>query len=126
MISCFVPEIFKFFYYVNLVTDDVISCASTAARHKTKNISANNEAMLLKLGRVVAPYKIYQKVHILMLLGQHTQFQSLASSKLNINYHLRLNQANCLDLLKRYTSSTFHWVSSFTFFVYFAPCSYKW
>ena len=37
-------------------------------RHKIENISANNEAMLLKLGRDVAPYKIYQMVHILMLL----------------------------------------------------------
>ena len=31
-------------------------------------ISANNEAMLLKLGRDVAPYKIYQMVYILLLL----------------------------------------------------------
>ena len=51
--------------------------------HKIKNISANNEAMLLKLGRDVAPYEIYQKVHILMLLWQHAQFQSPASSKSN-------------------------------------------
>ena len=33
--------------------------------------------MLLKLGRDVAPYEIYQTVHILMLLWQHAQFQSL-------------------------------------------------
>ena len=33
--------------------------------------------MLLKLGRDVAPYEIYQMVHILMLLWQHVQFQSL-------------------------------------------------
>ena len=36
--------------------------------HKIKNISANNQAMLLKLGRDVAPYEIYQMVQILMLL----------------------------------------------------------
>ena len=42
MISCFVPEIFKFSYYGNLVTDDVIGCASTVVWHKIKNISANN------------------------------------------------------------------------------------
>ena len=30
MISFFVPEIFKFSYYANLVTDDVTGCASTA------------------------------------------------------------------------------------------------
>ena len=35
-------------HYANLVTDDVIS--------------VNNEAMLLKLGRTVAPYQIYQIV----------------------------------------------------------------
>ena len=29
VISFFVPEIFKFFYYANLVTDDVMGCAST-------------------------------------------------------------------------------------------------
>ena len=44
LISFFVPEIFKFSYYVNLVTDDVIGCASTVMRHKIKNISAKNEA----------------------------------------------------------------------------------
>ena len=78
---CFVPEVFKFSCYANLVTDDVIGCASTVARHKIKNISANNEAMLLKLGRDVAPYEIYHVVHILMLLWQHARFQSPASSK---------------------------------------------
>ena len=59
MISFFVPEIFKFSYYASLVTDDVIGCASTVVRHKIKNISANNEAMLLKLDRDVVPNKMY-------------------------------------------------------------------
>ena len=68
MKSIFVPEIFKFSYHANLATDDVTSCASTVVCHKTKSISANNEAMLLKLRRVVAPYEIYQMVQILMLL----------------------------------------------------------
>ena len=77
VISFFVPEIFKFSYYANLVTDDVINCASTVVRHKIKNIFAKNEAMLLKLSRDVAPYEIYQIVHILMLLWQYAQFQSL-------------------------------------------------
>ena len=40
--------------------------------------------MLLKLGRDVAPYEIYQMVHVLMLLWQHARFQSSASSKLNV------------------------------------------
>jgi len=63
----FVPEILKFSYYANLVTDDIIGYASTVVWHKIKNISANIEAMLLKLSRDVAPSKIYQMVHILML-----------------------------------------------------------
>ena len=45
--------------YANLVTDDVIGCASTVVWHKIKNISTNNEALLMKLGRDVAPYEIY-------------------------------------------------------------------
>ena len=51
----FVPEIFKFFCYANLVIDDVMGCASTVVRHKVKNMSANNGAMLLALGRDFAP-----------------------------------------------------------------------
>ena len=54
---------FKFSYYANLVTDDVIGCVSTADETQIAN-NVNNEAMLLKLGRDVAPYKIYQMVHI--------------------------------------------------------------
>ena len=84
MISFFVPEIFKFSYYANLTNDDVIGCASTVVWHRIKNISANNEAMLLKLSRNVAPYEIFQMVHILMLLWKHARFQSPASSKWNI------------------------------------------
>ena len=76
-ISLFVPEIFKFSDCANLVIDDVIGCASTMVCHKIKNISGNNGAMLLKLGRDVTPYEIYQMVHILMLLWHHAQFQSL-------------------------------------------------
>ena len=70
--------------YANLVTNDIIGCASTVVWHKIKNISANIEAMLLKLIRDVAPYKIYQMIHIFMLLLQHARFQSPAPSKLNI------------------------------------------
>ena len=47
---------------------------------KIKNISANNEATLLKLGRDVAIFKIW----ILMLLWRYARFQSPASSKSNI------------------------------------------
>ena len=35
--------------------------------------------MLLKLRTDVAPYEIYQMVHILMLLWKYARFQSLAS-----------------------------------------------
>ena len=68
MISFLVLEIFKFSYYVHLVTDDVIGCASTVAVTQIKNISANNDAMPLKLGRDVVPYEIYWMIHIFMLL----------------------------------------------------------
>ena len=68
----------KFFYYANLVADDVTVSASTVVCHKIKNISANNEAMLLKLDRHVAPYEIYQMVNILLLLWQQARFQSLS------------------------------------------------
>ena len=83
--SFFIPEIFKFSFYANLVTADVIGCANTVVCQKIKNISANNEAMLLKLGRDVAPYKIHQIVHILMLL-----WRLLGSSPLlfKIKYYL--------------------------------------
>ena len=80
----FVPGIFKFSYYANLVADDVIGSARKVVRHKINNISANNTEMLLKLGRDVTPYKIYLMVRILMLLWQHVRFQSLPPSKSNI------------------------------------------
>ena len=38
---------FQFSCYANLVTDDVIGCASTVVR-QIKNISANNETMLVR------------------------------------------------------------------------------
>ena len=43
----------------NLATVDVIGCASIVVRHKIKNISANNEAMQLKVGRdQILPYVV--------------------------------------------------------------------
>ena len=84
MMPSFVPEIFKFSFYANFVTDDVTGCASTVVRHKVKNISANNKAMRLKLGRDVAPYEMYHMVHILMLLWQHVRFQSPSKSNITI------------------------------------------
>ena len=89
----FVPEIFRCLYYANLLTDNVSGCASTEVWHKIKNISANKAALLLKLGGDVAPYEIYQMVHILMLLWQHAWFQSPAFSKWNITIcdSIRLN-----------------------------------
>ena len=60
------------------------------------NISANNEAMVLKLGRDVAPYEIYQMVPVLMLLWQHAWFRSPASPKLNITiYDLKRQNTWC-------------------------------
>ena len=45
-----------------------------------------------------APYEIYQKVHILMLLWQHTRFQSPASWKWNVTIcdSTRQNTWSCL------------------------------
>ena len=72
----FLPEIF---YYANLVTNDIVGFASRVVWRKIKNISAKNEAMLLKIGRDVATLnKIYQIVHSLMLLWQHARLQSLS------------------------------------------------
>ena len=70
----------------SLMTSSVVQVQWCDTKNYTKLriISANIEAMLLKLSRDVAPYKIYQMVHILMLLWQHVRFQSPASSKLNI------------------------------------------
>ena len=68
---------------------------------KIKNISANNEAMLLKLGKDVAPYEIYQKVYILTLLWQHARFQSPASSKLSITASCNSTRQNTWSYLRR-------------------------
>ena len=76
MISFFCFRDIQVSHYANLVTDDVIGCASAVVWHKIKNISVNNEAMLLKLGRDVAPYKIYHMVHISMLLKKFVQKSS--------------------------------------------------
>ena len=73
-----------FCYYANLVSDDIIGCASTVVWHKIKNFSTNNEAILLKLGRDAAPWEIYQMLCNLRLLWLHARFQSSAPSKWNI------------------------------------------
>ena len=46
--SFFVPGIFKFSDYANLVIDDAIGWASTVVWHKVKNISASNEACAIE------------------------------------------------------------------------------
>ena len=85
-----------------LATDDVTGCASTVVWHKIENISTNNAAMLLKLGRDVAPCKIYLMVHILMLLWQHARFQDFPlSSKSNINTCSCMGQNIQLKMFKR-------------------------
>ena len=92
MITFFVPEIFKFSYNANLVTDDVIGCASTVVRHKIKNISAKNEAMLLKLGR-------------------DARFQSLFSSKSNIIICSSMGK-NIRKIFKRLPNGRWDWYTS--------------
>ena len=85
-------DIFRCSYYANFLTDNVIGCASTEVWHKIKNISANKAAMPLKLGGDVAPYEIYQIVHIFMLQWQHAWFQSPAFSKWNITFYDSIRQ----------------------------------
>ena len=117
--------IFKFSYYANLVTDDVIGCASTVVWHKIKNTSTDNEAMLLKLGRDVAPYEIYQMIHILMLLWEHARFQSPASSKWNITICDSTRQ-NTWSYVRHMPVSPSLGLLFNILTVYFALCSYKW
>ena len=78
MISFFVPEKFKFSYHANLATDDVIGCASTVARHKIKNISAKNEAMLLELGsdaRSRSLFSFKSNITICSCMGQCKMYE---------------------------------------------------
>ena len=122
----FVPEIFKFSYYANLVTDDVMGCASSVQWQDTKlRISPpNNEEMLLKLCRVCTLQNIPGGTHFDVAMA--TCLVSVSCLFKIKYYHLRLNKANYLVLSKTFASPTFHWVSSLTFFVHFAPSSYKW
>ena len=111
------------FLFCTFVTDDVIGCASTVVTHKN-NISANNEAILVKLGRDFAAYQIYQMVYRFNVAMATCSVPVSCLSKIKY-YHLRLNKAKYLVLSKTYVSPTFHCVSSLTFYVYFAPYSYK-
>ena len=124
VIYFFVPEIFKFSYCANLVTDDVIGCASTVVWHKIKNISAKNEAMVLKLGRDVAPNKIYQMLHIVMLLWQHAPFQFPTSLKWNSTICDSARQNTWSYLRHMLVPPSLSLL--FSIFSYFAPCSYNW
>ena len=57
----------------------VEACAADiVVRKKTGLVLAlmRIERIRIKLGRDVAPYEIYQSVHIFMLLSQHVRFQS--------------------------------------------------
>ena len=83
---------FKFSYYANLGTDDV-------DRHRWCD-TQRNKAVLLKLGKDVAPYEIYQMVHILMLLWKYSYLFKMKY------YHLRLNKAKYLVSFKTYTIPT--------------------
>ena len=60
--------------------------------------------MLLKLGRDVALYKIYNMCYILMLLWQHAQFQSLPLQNQILPFATQ-------DVCQSYL----HWVASLTF-----------
>ena len=103
--SFLIEEIFNVFYYANLITFDVMCCANTLVRQKIKNVSASNEVMLLKLGRDVVPYEIYQMVHILVLMA--TCLISVFCLLKMKYYLLGLNKAKCLVLSKTHGSPTF-------------------
>ena len=49
-ISFVVLEIFRFLYYANEESDDVIDRSSKTVQHSIKNISGNIKAVFLKLG----------------------------------------------------------------------------
>ena len=49
-ISFFFLEIFKFLYYANEGSDDVIDRSTKTVQHSIKNISGNIKAVFLKLG----------------------------------------------------------------------------
>ena len=51
--------------------------------------------MLLKFGRVIAPYEIYQMVQILMLLWQHSRFQSSSSGEGGGRVMFSATNVNC-------------------------------
>ena len=55
LISFLVPEIFMILCYANELTNDVTSGSSMVPKHKINNISANNRAMLIKLGTCTVP-----------------------------------------------------------------------
>ena len=60
---------------MKIISDDVTGGTRMVPKHKINNISANNKAMLLKLGTGIVPQEIHHLVHILMLLWQHSWFQ---------------------------------------------------
>ena len=55
LISSLVPEIFMILYHANELTDDVTSGSRMVPKHKINKISANNKAMLIKLGIGIVP-----------------------------------------------------------------------
>ena len=59
----FVPEIFEFSYYANLVTDDVIGCENTVVWHKIKNISANKAMLLWSLQECSTLWNVSDGTH---------------------------------------------------------------
>ena len=65
---------------------------------KIKKISANDEAMLLKLGRDVLPHKIYQMVYILMFLW-HILGASLLPLQNEISLPFATQQGKLPDLI---------------------------
>ena len=55
LISSLVPDMFTTLHYANQLIVDVTSGSSMIPKHKIINISANNKAMLIKLGTSIVP-----------------------------------------------------------------------
>ena len=67
-ISVFVLEIFKFLYYANEGSDDVIDRSTKTVQQSIKNISGNIKVVFLKLGTRDVHHKRNKMTAVMQLL----------------------------------------------------------
>ena len=77
-ISFFFVEIFTFLYYANEESDGVIGGSTKTVQHSIRNISRNIGAVSFKLGTRNVHHKRNIMIPTMLLLWQHSQFQSLS------------------------------------------------